>query len=140
MQKIITQIISGDPEIAKTQVIYTWEKDEIGYYFCTNYKDVFEVQFTGERWFLPYKWSDAVKIYQYRFIGSSSPNNLQYRGENGISHGEEEKFYTTKEEAIEYGLRWLAKSLKMATEEHDSYLAKIMRYAGNLKLRPTIIS
>jgi hypothetical protein len=139
MRKVVTQNLSGDPEIAKTQVIYTWEKDEIAYYFCPNFKDVFEVQFTGKRWILPSKWGNDSKIYQYRYIGSSSPNNLQYRGENGISHDNEEVFYTTKEEAIEHGLWYLAKELKLATQEHDRDLAKIMEYAGNLKLRPTII-
>jgi len=35
MQKIIEQDLGGNEEKAKSIVKYTWEKDEIAYYFCT---------------------------------------------------------------------------------------------------------
>lgn len=139
MRKIVEQNLPSDPESAEEQAIYTWQKDEIAFYFCSIFKDVFEVQFTGERWLIQSRWGNDSKIYQYRYINSSSPSDLHYRGEKGISHGNEEIFYTTKEEAIEEGLRYIESELNEAVKEHDKNLAKIMGYAEGLKLKPIII-
>ncbi len=136
MQKIILQNLSGDKEIAKTQVIYTWQKDDIAYYFCTTFRDVFKVQFTGERWFIPYRWGNDSKIYQYKYLDSSSPSNLSHRGENGVSHGSEDEFYTTKEEAIERGIRYINNVFNAAIKEYSEDSKKIMNYALRLEEKP----
>lgn len=140
MQKIVPQNLSSDQEIAKTQVIYTWEKDEIGFYFCFLHRDVYEVQFTGERWILPNKWGNDTKVYQYKYLNSSCPAGLIYKPNGSIDHGSEDEFFTTKEEAIECGLHFIEKQFDESINQHAIYLEKLMAYAGSLKLKITIIS
>ena len=139
MQKIIEQELGGDKEKAKDIVKYTWAKDEIAFYFCPTFNDVFKIQFTGERWFLLSRWSKGDKIYQYKYLESSG-RDITYAGEKGISHGNENVFYTTKEEAIERGIRYTEYQLNEAIDKHKSDLARLMTYAGDLKLKPCILS
>ncbi len=130
MQKIIEQNLGGNEEVAKTIVKYTWEKDEIAWYFCNSFRDVFKVQFTGERWFLLSRWGDDRKIYQYRFLESSGEHELKLKGldNNGISHGEEESFYTTKEEALSRGYRFINRIKDNAIKDFENDMERLNTY------------
>jgi hypothetical protein len=131
MQKIIEQELGGDEEKAKDIVQYTWEKDEEAFYYCNNYRDVFKVKFTGVRWFLLRKWSSGSKIYQYKYLECSSPERdllrmgLDY---DGISHGNESIFYTTREEALEKGFNNIKRTMDDAIETFNKDNFKLIQY------------
>jgi hypothetical protein len=129
MQKIFKQDLSGGLETAKVNAIYTWEKDEIAWYFCTIHNDVFKVQFTGEHWLSGNKWR-YNKIYQYKYLESSGEHNLAAKGldYDGISHGDEHEFYTTKEEAIELGLRYVNNVFNDAVEKYKTNILKLSKF------------
>ena len=130
MQRILDQELDGSQEQAETIAIYTWEKDEIAWYFCNIYKDVFKVQFTGKHWLSGNKWR-FNKIYQYRYLESSSSKDLSRKGldEDGISHGQEDIFFTTKEEAIEKGLKWVNRHFDNAKDEFTKDINKLNLYS-----------
>jgi len=129
MQKIIEQDLGGNEEKAKSIVKYTWEKDEIAYYFCTAHRDVFKVQFTGERWFILGRWGNGEKIYQYKYLESSGKHYLETKADNnGISHGSEDIFYTTKEEAILIGIEFIETQKYSALETFEKDMQKILKY------------
>lgn len=134
MQKIFEQRLGGNKEQAEKEVKYTWEKDEIAYYFCTSHRDVFKVQFTGVRWFLLSRWGNGNKIYQYKYLESSGNHNLQTKGidRDGISHGDEEEFYTTKEEAIERAFRYIKRVNEDAMETFSKDMSRITKYEDGL--------
>ena len=129
MQKIIEQDLSGHLETANTNAIYTWEKDEIAWYFCRTYNDVFKVQFTGKHWLSGNKWR-YNKIYQYKYLESSGEHNLATKGidRDGISHGDENEFYTIKEEAIEIGLKYINRVFNDAIETHKKDTLKLSKF------------
>lgn len=130
MQKIHPQNLSFNKEEAENEVIYTWEKDEIAYYFCSIYNVVFKIQFTGERWFLHYRWGNDEKIYQYKYLECSDGRNVSRQGADasGISHSNEGTFFTTQEEAIEQGIRIIERRLSDAIKEHDTQLKSLVSY------------
>ena len=122
MQKIIKQDLCGSEETAKSLAQYTWQKNEIAWYFDTTYRDIFKVEFTGEHWIVGNKWGRS-KIYQYKYLESSGEHELNRKGldYNGISHGNEEFFYTTKQEALTRGFRFIeaVKNEAILTFEKD---------------------
>ena len=139
MRKIFKQDLGGDEIKAKDIVKYTWEKDEIAYYYCSTFREVFKVEFTGQKWFLLSRWGDGRKIYQYKYLEcSDATRSLSSQGDKGISHGEEDEFYTTKEEAIERGIRSIEYHLKDAIEKHDKDLKGLLTYANGVILKPCI--
>ncbi len=130
MQKIFEQQLGGNKEQAEKIVKYTWEKDEIAFYFCSTYRDVFKVQFTGVRWFMLSRWGNGDKIYQYKYLESSGDHNLQTKGieRDGISQGHEDEFYTTKEEAIERAFRYIKRVNDDAMETFKKDMNRITLY------------
>lgn len=130
MQKIIDQKLGGSEETAKLQAQYTWEKDEVAWYFCKTYRDVFKVQFTGKHWIVGNKWR-YDKIYQYKYLESSNEHhNLVTKGlyNDGISHGSEDEFYTSKQEALTIGFRYIERVKKRAIEEFEKDSARLKGY------------
>lgn len=129
MQKIITQDLGGSEETAKEKAQYTWQKDEIAWYFNLSYKDVFKVKFTGERWIIGNAWSRR-KIYQYQYLATSGDHDLKRMGldNNGISHGEEEEFFTTKDEAVAKGFKYLQREKDYFMREYEKNMLKLMSY------------
>ncbi len=131
MQKIIEQELGGNEEKAKDIVQYTWEKDEEAFYYCNNYRDVFKVKFTGKRWFLLSRWGSGSKIYQYKYLECSSEDRdllrmgLDY---DGISHGNEDEFYTTREEVLEIGFNRIKNTMEHAINEFNKDNFKLIQY------------
>jgi len=132
MQKIIVQDLCGDEETAKKEAKYTWQKGEIAWYFCTNYRDVFKVEFTGERWISGNKWR-YEKIYQYKYLECSGDHDLNSKGleDDGISHGEEGLFYSTKEEALARGFMCIKTIKNYALETFEKDLNRLKEYKKN---------
>ncbi len=130
MKKIIKQQLDGDEETAKEVAQYTWQKDEIAWYFCRNYHDVFKVRFTGEHWLIGNKWG-REKIYQFEHLESSNPDKYTFSPgslKEKISHGEEWMFCTEKEEALDEGIRILSdrknEAIKTLKEEIKRLIKK----------------
>jgi len=131
MKKVFEQDLGGNQEIAKRHVKYTWQKDEIAYYFCKTYKNVFKVQFTGENWFLLHRYIGSVtKIYQFKYLECSNGEDVSAKGydSSGISHSEEDVFYTTKQEAIAEGDEYLIAKAKEAIESFEKYTNFLRKY------------
>lgn len=139
MQKINKQNLGGGLEDAKLLAEYTWKKDEVAWYFCTAHNDVFQVRFTGNNWLSGNKWG-RDKIYQYTYLASSGSHDLKRKGLNndGISHGDENEFFTTKQEAIESGLRFINNNLNSALDEYRQYSTKLMNYSLIEENKPKI--
>ena len=127
MKKIIEQDLTGAYEDAQTEAQYTWKENEIAWYFCTTYCDVFKVQFTGKHWLSGNKWR-YNKIYQYKYLESSGNLDFHYRGKDGISHDEEGVFYTTKKEAIVYGIAWIKARKADALEKYKKDFDRLKNY------------
>lgn len=129
MQKILDQKLSGSEEDAKAKAIYTWEKNEIAWIFNTTYLDVFKVKFTGEHWLCGNKWG-WYKIYQYRYLECSGEHFLNSMGLNddGISHDEEDKFYSTKEEALNRGYRCIVRIRNEAVKDFEKVMKRLGEY------------
>lgn len=126
MKKVLEQDLGGNQDIAKRHVKYTWQKDEIAYYFCRTYKNVFKVKFTGENWFLLHRYiSTTTKIYQFKYLECSNGEDVS---EKGISHSEEDVFYTTKKEAIDEGNEYLVAKAKEAIESFEKYTNFLRKY------------
>ena len=128
-QKIIEQRLDGDLETAKEKAQYSWQKDDIAWYFCYIFKDVFKVRFTGEHWLSGNKWG-YNKIYQFEYLDSSG-RDLRYVGENGdrISHREESNFFTTREAAIKRALRFVEIEKEEALKKYEEDKLRIEKYA-----------
>ena len=129
-QKIIKQELNGSDLGALAIAKFTWKKDEIAWYFCNSFRDVFRVQFTGEHWLSGNKWS-REKIYQYKYLDTSG-RELEYTGDNGnrISHSNEENFYTTKEAAVERALSYINAVKKRALKSCREDKIRIEKYAN----------
>jgi hypothetical protein len=142
MQKILKQRLGGNKEEAEKNAVYTWQKDEMAYYFCNIYNVVFKVQFTGEHWFILSRFGDGEKIYQYKYLDGSDLVTTEYKTkqDNGLSHRSEDSFFTTKEEALEQGIRIIERRLLDSTKDHDKQLKSLMDYAGELVLKPCVLS
>ena len=141
MQKILRQNLGNDVELAKKIVKYTWEKDEIAYFFCQNYRAVFKVKFTGKKWFLLDKWKEySEKIYQFQYLESSKKKHkVETFGSdsNGIVHRNEEIFYSTKEEALSVAIKYVEKIAMDAIRIYEKDMLSLNEY--NLKPQETII-
>ncbi len=135
MQKIIEQRLDGSEEQANLDAQYTWEKDEIAWYFSPIYRDIFKVKFTGKRWLVGNRWG-RDKIYQYEYLESSGNHNLKKQGLNfdGISHGYETSFYTTKEEAFSKGLMCITRDKEDALETFEKDFKKLIQYYSDIIL------
>ncbi len=133
MRKIIKQELGGDEETAKQLAEYTWQKDEEAWFYCNIYRNVYKVKFTGEHWLIGNKWG-RTKIYQYRYLQSSGLQDLSRCGlnYNGISHGDEEDFYTTFEEAIEFGYRCIKRTIDDAIEKFREDSVRLSIYENNM--------
>jgi hypothetical protein len=134
MQKIIKQNFEGlSLEEAEQQAEYTWQKDEIAFYFCYIYCDVFKVRFTGKHWLIQSgRFSNPEKIYQYEYLDGSdlSSRHLQTSNpEEKVSHSKEEIFFTTKEDAISKGLEYIKFIKKDALKKFRKDLAKLTTYS-----------
>ncbi|MEI8253242.1 MAG: hypothetical protein WCG25_05930 [bacterium] len=134
MQKIIKQNFEGlSLEDAGKQAEYTWQKDEIAFYFCYIYCDVFKVRFTGKHWLIQNgRFSNPEKIYQYEYLDGSDPSNYHLQTPNPeekISHGKEDVFFTTKEECISKGLGYIKYIKKDALKKFKTDLAKLTTYS-----------
>ena len=129
MQKIIEQRLDGGQEKSNLEAKYTWQENEEAYYFCTTYRDVFKIKFTGNKWLSGNGWGWR-KIYQYEFIESSGEHNLKEKGldRDGKSHDEESVFYTEKQEAIDRGKRYLEGTLKDALDKYENDMIRLSRY------------
>lgn len=123
MQKIIEQNLN-DPEV---KALYTWEKDETAWLFNTVYRYVFKVKFTGGRWLSVRR----EKIYQFYYLDSSVNHELKVKEldyHNGVSHDNEEAFYTTREEAINLGIRYIEREKELALLKYEKDLKRINEY------------
>lgn len=138
MRKIIDQQLDGSIESAKEKVIYTWQKDEIAWYFDTTWCDVFKVKFTGECWLSGNKWN-YNKIYQFEYLDCSGNHDLKKKGlnDNGISHGEERLFYTLPEEALEKGYEYIETNLKEAQAKYNKDNDRLEAYHFSINLKRT---
>lgn len=138
MQKILNQDLGSNPEEAQKLVKYTWEKDEIAYFFCPNYRAVFKVKFTGYRWFFLERWSEySRKIYQFKYLECSKQkqNKIIHRmgvDNNGIAHREENVFYSTKEEAINVGMNYVEKTAMDAIKLFEKDMQTLKDYENKI--------
>lgn len=130
MQKIIKQKLDGSESQANEEAQYTWEKDEIAYYFCRTFSDVFKIQFTGEHWLSGNRWG-RNKIYKFRYLEGSSDEDFSRKGlySDGVSWGSEDDFFTTKEEAILVGIKYISKVFSRAKDEFEKAYEKLSTYA-----------
>lgn len=135
MQKIIKQDLGNSEEIANSIAEYTWAEDEIAWLFDSTWRDVFKVQFTGKHWLSGNKWG-RDKIYQYRFLDSSGEHDLKRKGldNDGISHDDEDDFYTTKEEALSRGIRHISNKLQSSVDEHIEDLKRLQDFNNKLDI------
>lgn len=126
MQKIIKQDLGGSEKQADKEARYTWQKNEIAWYFCTNYHDLFEVKFTGNHWLSGNKWR-RDKIYQYKYLSSTGDHDLNRMGLNndGISHHDEDDFFTNRSEALVQGNRYLKRVFKDATKKYNDDMLRL---------------
>lgn len=128
MQKIIEQKLTGSKESADLIAEYTWGENEIAWYFCMSYHDVFKVQFTSEHWLAGNKWG-WDKIYQYKYLeDSGGDHELLYTVEDGINHGNEVIFYTTKKEAINRGVFVLNHIKNTAIKKYNEDMKRLTLY------------
>lgn len=130
MQKILEQDLSGSENEALLKVEYTWQKDEIAYFFDTNYCDVFKVRFTGDNWLSGNKWS-RKKIYKFKYLESSGDHEFKTRGSDvnhRYSHTEEDKFYTNKKEALERGFKYIEAIKNDALKTFESNKIRLNLY------------
>lgn len=131
-QKIIEQRLSGSEETAELEAKYTWKKDEIAWYYCNTFKDVFKVQFTGKNWLIGNKWGRS-KIYQYKHLDDhSGDHDIAREGldHDGISHSNENNFYTTKEAVVHEALRHIEAIKDYALKEYEEDKEKIKKFAN----------
>ena len=127
MQKIIKQNLTGDKESANAEAEYTWSKDEIAFYFCTIYNDVFKVKFTGGHWLAGNKWG-WNKIYEFEYLECSNPKNNRFEFGTPISLGKEHIFYDSKAQAVAMGLRHLKRLKEEAEKDFATNTAKLLAY------------
>jgi hypothetical protein len=130
MQKVFTQTLQGDKESAETKAIYTWQKDEIAWFFDSNYRDVFKVQFTGNHWLSGNKWG-YEKVYEYKYLESSGIHEYKINAsdeDRGISHEIENLFFTSKEDAVAYGIYYLKRVKNDAISTFRKDLKRITDY------------
>ncbi len=126
MQKIIKQELSGSLANAEQTAQYTWEKDEIAWYFCSTYNDVFKVKFTGAHWISGNKWS-YEKIYEYEFLDKSSNERREKEGE--VSHHEEDIFYSTKQEAIDRGIAIIKNAKAHYLKRFEDNMKRLIKFS-----------
>lgn len=122
MQKIILQDLSGRKASAERKAKYTWRRNEKAWYFCPIFRNIYQIKFTGKRWLSGNKWN-RIKIYEFEYIQSLDPK-LKIEGceeKDKFSHQEENVFFTTKNEAIRLGMRYITqiKDNAMLTFEKD---------------------
>lgn len=136
MQKIIEQNLGGSEDDANSKAEYTWEKDEIAFLFCTTRRDVNKVQFDGKRWLSGNKWG-RNKIYQYKYLETSGNRDISGMGldDDGISWDREERFFSTREEAIQLGFRFIERVKNDAIEVFEKDMEKLTNYEFNFKAK-----
>ena len=133
MQKTIEQDLSGSETKASEIAQYTWAKDEIAYYYCYIYRDVFKVEFTGKHWLSGNKWK-YNKIYQYKCIDSSGDQSrLDPSHEYNVSHDDEKFFFTERQEAIDCAKSHIKKRKDDAISEYDKDLLRLLEYQEKIK-------
>jgi hypothetical protein len=127
MQKIISQDLSGSEEQAQAIVEYSWQEGEIAWLHA--FPDVYRVQFTGKRWLVGNQWSRR-KIYQFKYLEGSDGRDVETMGldRNGISHDQEDFFYTTKQEAIERCIRYLINIRNMALNSYEKDWYRLKKF------------
>jgi hypothetical protein len=127
MQKIISQDLSGSETEANKIAEYTWEEGEIAWLF--DYDKVYRVIFTGKRWIIGNKWG-RNKIYQFKYLEGSCGRDVKYLGldNDGISHSNEDMFYTTKQEALTRCYRYIDRVKQNAIEEHYKTYHELKKY------------
>ncbi len=136
MQKIIEQDLGGGEEYANNNAQYTWEKDEIAWYFCTSFKLIYKIKFTGKHWLSGNKWS-RNKIYEYVKLECSADkdSNLyshKMSGEDLFSWSEENNFYTEREEVIQRALNNIERIKDNALKEYQEKLDHINHYRNTI--------
>ena len=129
MQKIKRQRLSGSLEEAEKKAKYTWGKAEMAYYFCTTYKEVFKVQFTGKRWLAGNAWG-RKKIYQYKYIEGSGHMDTVLNTRYGISHDEEKVFFSEKKEALRQGMNYLNRRMAEEQKRYSEAADRLFKYLG----------
>lgn len=127
MQKIINQDLGGSETEANKIAQYTWTEGEIAW--LADYEKIYRVIFTGQKWIIGNKWG-RKKIYQFKYLEGSCGRDVSTLGldDNGISHREEESFYTTKQEALDRCYRYIVRVKDAALDEHYKRYCELKKF------------
>ena len=110
MQRIVEQDLPGNLEEATKQAVWTWNKDEIAWRYCSATHSISKVRFTGERWVIVNIMS-SMKIYQFETLSSTRDC-----GTDKITHDSEEAFFETLEETRDHALKNIDKLIAYNTK------------------------
>ena len=124
MQKIIKQDLGGSEIDAQKKAQYTWKKGEIAWYFCNTWRNLFEVKFTGKHWIIGNRWS-REKIYQYKYLSSTSGVDIKGLHNDGISHGSESSFFSERSEALAQANRILTSDINNKIDTYNEDMKRL---------------